>query len=156
MWTPDLSGERIGIVFLISLSDAMGGSLSLKKESVKLIQNLMNDFKLVDVWRLRNPTYKKVSWRCTKPVTMRRLYCFLVSDKMELDTSACHFYAPVQSDHYPIFIKISPLQETAKGPNYWRFNNSLVNDPTFVEKTKKIINEVAMSITSQFEDYRIG
>ena len=38
--------------------DAMGESPSLKKESVKLIQNLMNDFDLVDVWRLRNPTYK--------------------------------------------------------------------------------------------------
>ena len=41
--------------------DAMGGSPCLKRESVKLIQNLMNDFDLVDVWRLRNPTYKKFS-----------------------------------------------------------------------------------------------
>ena len=136
--------------------DAMGGSPSLKKESVKLIQNLMNDFDLVDVWRLRNLTYKKFSWRRTKPVTMRRLDFFLVSDKMELDISGCGFYAPVQSDHSPIFIKISPLQETARGPGYWKFNSSLVNDPTFVEKTKEIINEVAMNITNQFEDYRIG
>ena len=33
--------------------DAMGGggeSTSLKKESVKLKQNLMNDFNLVDAW----------------------------------------------------------------------------------------------------------
>ena len=76
---------------------------------------------------------------------------FLVSDKMELDISACGFYAPVQSDHSPI-LKISPLQETARGPGNWKFNNFLVNDPTFVEKTKEIINEVAMNITSQFED----
>ena len=27
-----------------------GGSSSLKRESVKLIQNLMNDFDLADVW----------------------------------------------------------------------------------------------------------
>ena len=100
--------------------------------------------------------HKKFSWRRTKPVTMRRLDFFLVSDKMELDISGCGFYAPVQSDHFPIFIKISPLQETARGPGYWKFNSSLVNDPTFVEKTKEIINEVAMNITNQFEDYRIG
>ena len=116
--------------------DAMGGSPSLKMELVKLIQNLMNDFNLVDVWRLRNPTFKKFSWRFTKPVTMRRLDVFLVSDKMELDISACGFYAPVQSDHSPIFIKISPLQETARGPGYWKFNSSFVNDPTFVVKIK--------------------
>ena len=130
--------------------DAMGGSPSLKKESVKLIQNLMNDFDLVDVWRLCNPTYKKFSWRCTKPDTMRRLDFFLVSDKMELDISGCGFYAPLHSDHSPIFINISPLQETARGPGYWKFNSSLVNDPTFVEKTKEIINEVAMNITNQY------
>ena len=103
--------------------DAMGGSPSLKRESVKLIQSLMNDFDLVDVWRLRNPTYKKFSWR---------LDFFLVSYKMKLDISGCGFYAPVQSDHSPIFIKISSLQETARGPGYWKFYNSLVNDPTFV------------------------
>ena len=88
--------------------------------------------------------------------TVRRLDFFLVSDKMELDISACGFYAPVQSDHSPIFIKIFPLQETARGPGYWKFNSSLVNGPTFVEKTKQIITEVAMNITGQVEDYRIG
>ena len=44
--------------------------------------------------------------------------------------------------------------ETARGPGYWKFNSSLVNDVTFVEK-KEIINEVTMNITNQFEDYRI-
>ena len=134
--------------------DAMGGSPSLKKESLKLIHNLMNNFNLVDVWLLRTPTYKKFSWRRTKSVTMRRLDFSLVSDKMELDIAACSSCAAVQSDHSPIFI--SPLQETARGPGYWKFNNSLVNDPTFVEKTKETVSEVAVNITSQFEDYRIG
>ena len=115
----------------------------------------MNDFNLDDVWKLRNPTCKKFSWRRTKPVTMRRLDIFLASDIMELYISACGFYGPVQSDHSPIFIKISPLQET-RGPSYWTFNSSLVNDPTYVGKRKEIINEVAMNITSQSEDYTIG
>ena len=53
-------GDWNCILYCIDKSfDAVGGSPSLKKGSVKLIQNLMNDFNLVDVWRLRNPTYKK-------------------------------------------------------------------------------------------------
>ena len=87
---------------------------------------------------------------------MRRLDYFLVLDEMKLAISACGFFAPVQSDHSPIFSEISLLQETARGPGCWKFNSSLVNDPTYVEKTKEIINEVAMNITSQFEDYMIG
>ena len=133
--------------------DAMGGASSLKRGSINLTQNLMNDFNLVDVWRLRNPTYEKFSWRRTKPVAMRVRDYFVGSDKMELDISACGFYAPVQSDHSPIFIKTFPLQETAIGPCYLKFNSSLVNDPTYIEKTKEIINEVAMNITSQYEGW---
>ena len=111
--------------------DAIGGSPSLKKESIKLIQNLMNDFDLVDVWRLHNPTYKKFSWRHTKPVTMKRLDFFLVSDKMELDISGCGFYTPVQSDHSPIFIKISLLQlETGRIP--------LSMTPLLLKRQKKL------------------
>ena len=52
----------------------------------------------------------------------------------------------IQSDHSLIFIKISPLQETVRGPGYWKFNSSLVNDQIFVEKTKEIINEVAVIV----------
>ena len=86
----------------------------------------MNNFNSVDVWRLRNPTYKKFSWRCTKPATIRMLDLFLLSDKIELAVSACGFYGPVQTDHSPIFIKISPLQETPRGPDYWKFNSSRI------------------------------
>ena len=84
---------------------AMSRSPSLKKESVKLTQNLINDFNLVDDLRLRDPTYKNILWRRTKPVTIRRLDFCLISDKMELDISACGFYGPVQSDHSPILLR---------------------------------------------------
>ena len=58
MWTPDSSGEGIGTVFLISLLMPWVVHLLYKKESVKLVQNLRNNFNLVDVWRLCNPTYE--------------------------------------------------------------------------------------------------
>ena len=65
--------------------DTLGGVLSLKKESVGQIKALMAEFDLIDIWRVRNPTYRKFTWRRSKPVTLRRLDYFLVSSHMELE-----------------------------------------------------------------------
>ena len=119
--------------------DAMGGSPSLKKESVKVIQNLMNDFSLVDVWRLRNPTYKKFSWRRTKPVTMRRLDFFLVSDKMELDISGCGFYAPVQSDHSPVLSGFPHFRRLLEGQATGSLIVPLSMTPLLLKRQKKLL-----------------
>ena len=91
-----------------------------------------------------------------KPVTVRRPAYFLVSDKMELDISDCGFYAPVQSDHSPIFIKIYHFRRLLEGQTTKSLIVPLSMTLFFVEKTKEIISVVAMSTTSQFEDYRIG
>ena len=79
-------GEDIGAVFLIDKSlDALGGAPSLKKEPVSQIKALRTDFDFTDIWRARNRTYRKFTWRRSKPVTLRRLDYFLVSSHIELD-----------------------------------------------------------------------
>ena len=112
--------------------DALEGVPSIKRDSVGQIKALMTDLDLIDIWRVRNPTYRKFTWRRSKPVILRRLDYFLVSSHMELDIASCGFYTPAQSDHSPIFLKISPLADAFRGPGYWNFNNSLVSDPIYI------------------------
>ena len=120
------------------LTPTLRGVPSIKKESVGQIKAVMTDFDLIDIWRARNPTYRKFSWTRSKPVTLRRLDYFLVSSHMELDIASCAFYTPIQSDHSPIFLKISPLADVFSGPGYWKFSNSLVSDPIYTERNKRI------------------
>ena len=135
--------------------DALGGGVpSLKKKSVGQIKALMTDFDLIDIWIVRNPTYREFAWRRSKPVTSRRLDYFLVSSHMKLDIASCGFYTQIQSDHSPIFLKISPLADAFMGPEYWKFNNSLVSDPIYIEKTREPISEIRTN-SFDFDDIRV-
>ena len=134
--------------------DALGGVSSLKKESVGQIKALMTDFDLTDIWRVRNLTNKKFTWRHSKPVTLRRLDYFLVSSHMELDIASCSFYTQIQNDHSPVFLKISPLADAYRGLGYWKFNNSLVSDPIYIGKTRELISENKTN-SFDFDDIRV-
>ena len=73
---------------------------------------------------------------------------------MELDIASCGFYTQIQSDHSPVFLKISPLADAYRGPGYWKFSNSLVSDPIYTEKTRGLIFEIKTN-SFDFDDIRV-
>ena len=51
--------------------------------------------------------------------------------------------SPLQRDHSPVLLRITSVQEGQhRGKGYWKFNNSLTNDPVFVNSLKEEINNV--------------
>ena len=50
--------------------DAMGGTPSLKFNSLKQLQLLMVDYDLSDIWRARIPTFHQFTWRQTNPAKL--------------------------------------------------------------------------------------
>ena len=61
----------------------------------------------------------------------------------------CKFLSPIQSDHSPIVLKISSYAKSdLGGRGYWKFNNSLTEDPLFVECSQ---NEIK-TVSSNFQD----
>ena len=46
-----------------------------------------------------------------------------------------------QSDHYPIYAKIN-LTKSERGPGYWKFNNSLLQDEDFCSNMERLIDNV--------------
>ena len=87
--------------------DAMGGTPSLKFNSLKQLQSSMVDYDLSDIWRAQNPTFCQFTWRQTNPVKLRHLDFFLISNSLQFDVRLCKFLSPVQSNHSPIVLKIS-------------------------------------------------
>ncbi len=53
-----------------------------KRESVKHIQELGQNFDLVDIWRIRNPESERFTWRQRDPFIQRRLDYWLISAGM--------------------------------------------------------------------------
>ena len=81
----------------------MGGSRSLKYNSLKELQTIISEYNLVDIWRARNPNLHHFTWHRANPLMMRRLDFFLISDDMTHDVKFCKKLTAVQSDHAPIF-----------------------------------------------------
>ena len=107
--------------------DALGGSPTLKFNSLKEMQSLMIDYELVDIWRARNPTLCQFTWRQKSPAKLRRVDYLLISDSLQCDIKACKFLSPLESDHSPILLRITSVQEGQhRGRGYWKFNSSLM------------------------------
>ena len=52
--------------------DCSGGNPAVR-DSVKCVEDVMMNYDLVDIWRIRNPNTKKFSWRQKSPIIQRRL-----------------------------------------------------------------------------------
>ena len=87
---------------------------------------------------------------------LRCLDFFLISDSLQCDIKACKFLSPFQSDHSPILLRITSIQDgQQRGRGYWKFNNSLTNDPVFVNFLKEEVNNVASCFDKE-QDPRVN
>ena len=84
--------------------DSMGGSPKLKEKSIFHLRSIMSDYELVDIYRLRNPGLRQFTWRRKTPLTMRRLYFFLISNTLQSKVKSCEHLFPLSSDHTPVKI----------------------------------------------------
>ena len=115
--------------------DCSGGNPALK-ESVKFLENIMMENDLVDIWRIRNPDSKKFTWRQKSPIIQRRLDYWLISDTLQEDVVKIDIVSAIKTDHLAITLEIDSLDDQPRGPSFWKFNNSLLDDPVFVQNLR--------------------
>ena len=122
--------------------DFMGGSPSLKYSSLKRLQSIMIDFNLVDIWRVRNPSFGQFTWCRSNPPKMSRTDSFLIPDKGQYNIKFCKHLPSFLGDHSPVILRVSSLADSeSRGRDCWKFNNSLTNCDKFVEILKNNICE---------------
>ena len=122
--------------------EAKRGKPTLKKKSIGKVIELIESFELRDIWRIRNPTEKRFTFRQNhiSVYIQRRLDHFFVSNKLQELIKNTDILASLSTDHSPISITLRRLQTTAKDKGLWIFNNSLTLNKKFVEKMKEHIS----------------
>ena len=86
---------------------------------------------------------------CLETNKLKCLDFFLISNSLQFDVRLCKFLSPIQSDYSPIVLKISSCAKSdLRGRRYWKFNNSLTEDPLFVESLQDEIK----TVSSNFKD----
>ena len=123
-------GGDFNVIFDPDL-DGNGGNPK-RKESVKCIDNMCLTNDLIDIWRIRNPNVKRFTWRQKTPVIQRRLDFWLVSNGMQEDIDNVDVIPSLKSDHSAIVLSINGIENSPRGPSFWKLNSSLLDDKEYV------------------------
>ena len=89
-------------------------------------------FDLIDIWRARNPDEKRFSWRQKNPVIQRRLDFWLISSSIQEDVESVDIIPAIKLDHSTITLFINGIEDQCRGPSFWKFNASLIDDEKYV------------------------
>jgi len=127
-------------VYLDHKLDKKGG-IARNRLALHKLTNMMLDMSLVDVWRKLNPNKKKFTWpaRANAPVACR-LDFWLVSKGVVDNVISTKICESICTDHRLVQIKLRNGERT-RGPGFWKINNSMLLDHTYVWELRKLINE---------------
>ena len=119
------------------------------RQANKKILEMIEDLDLVDIWRERFPNNCTYTWHGPHR-KMARLDYFLISSHISDKVRSVSISPGINSDHSHIGMKIS-LAGQEKGKGFWKFNNSLLKDPQYVEIVKKCIEEVTELYQAEYQ-----
>ena len=112
--------------------DGRGGNQK-RKESTEYVEELCVEHDLIDIWRIRNPSEARFTWRQKTPIIQRRLDYWLISDCLQVDIDTVDITTGIKSDHSAITLGMNGLDESVRGPSFWKFNSNLVNDADYCQ-----------------------
>lgn len=105
---------------------------------------------LCDVWCTFNPNVKQFS--CCRPNSgsdqwnkFSRLDIFFISTSLLNKVRKTKMQAGFQSDHSFVWFDIL-MTDAPRGPGYWKFNTSHLNDKNFIIAAKALIDEMNQNI----------
>ena len=109
------------------------------KSHEKLTQ-IIEDFKLLDLWRCQNPDKRMYSWfkKQGSTVTGSRLDFALISAGVANSVNDIQYTYGYKTDHSIVEVYVTTSKHK-RGPGYWKFNSKLLYDKKFVDKTNSII-----------------
>jgi len=137
--------------------EAKGGNPNMKRISISHFFKLKENFDLIDIWRIRNPTKRRYTFRQNhrSGFLQRRLDYLFISNHLQTLAKNVDIIPAVMSDHSPISVGFKPINiEAHRGPNHWKYNTSLNKNSDFVAQMSNLILE-KLSEHSNIEDKQI-
>ena len=105
------------------------------------ILELMNTKYLVDPFREKYPTHKKYTLKKRNPCKQARLDFFFISESLMQFVKNAIIDSSYRSGHCMVILEFN-LTKFKHSKSYWKHNNSLLVDPTYLKKINKKINDI--------------
>ena len=115
------------------------------EKHLSILVHAFNDFvdecDLTDAWRSFNPHTSEYTWSRLSQgkLTARRLDYVFLNDSAHSNATEVEIYSVPSSDHRGVSVWLRNAN-CARGPGYWKFNNSLLKDKTFIDNMNQIID----------------
>ena len=120
--------------------DSSRDSFRASRASVKL-QNILDEFSLLDSWRTQHPQSKSFTWRRLRPIQQSRIdYMFVSEHLMQNHVVRTSIDAGIMSDHSIITIDMQ-FSSAPRGPGLWMYNNTLLENESHVNEVKAEIKK---------------
>ena len=127
-----LSRGGFNVIFDQDLDGRRGNKK--RKDSVRYVEDMIIEHDLLDnIWRVRNPTDTRFTWRQKSPLIQRRLDYWLISNNLQEDVESVEIKRAIRSDHSAIALSVNGLEENERGPSFWKFNSTLINDQEYCD-----------------------
>lgn len=75
----------------------------------------------------------RFTWRQKNPIIQRRLDFWLISSSTQEEVVSVDIIPAIRTDHSAITIHINGIEETRRGPTFWKFNSSLLEDEEYIK-----------------------
>ena len=131
--------------------DKKGGRIEGQSNYSKAINAFYEQLSLTDNWRIRNPTQLKFTRRdyTRAGLVQSRLDYFLVSMQIGNQISNCTIKPGFKSDHSLLQIAFDLLGTQTRGRSYWKFNNNLLHDKTYICMIKDEIKSICQTVNTE-------
>ena len=109
------------------------------------VEDMIIDLELTDIYRDLNPDIRRYTWRRQTPLQQSRLDFFLISEFLINHVQDADIQYGYRSDHSMILLKLS-FGKKVKRNSFWKFNNSLLKDQTFLNEINNEIKRHKISV----------
>lgn len=102
--------------------------------------NLSMHLNCCDIWRLKYPQQIQFTWTNKDLSKRSRIDFWLISNELSDNVEETKIQPSIFSDHNMITLVICIRGQSIKyKPNYWKLNNILLSDKSFIEKAKTFL-----------------
>ena len=116
-----------------------------RNRSRTVIKNFMDQFTLIDIYREMHTNVRKYTWRRFNSTQRSRLDYFLISDELTAIVDKADISPGYTSDHSLVYLTLKSANRKNHRP-FWKFNNSLLRDPVYVN----IVKETILKLKQQY------
>ena len=116
--------------------------------SRRQIQELIENFNLIDIWRTKNKSLERYTWSRNNPLSMSRIDFFLITSDLQRAYKSTSILESIHTDHKLVFLDLNVSVKPKRGPGFWKFNNSLLEDKNYT----KLISETLIKKKLEYND----